>query len=126
MIALRRPSSDFTVRYILQEDVLEELSKKVYAAQERQNNTASEIAFYQKKLAENKKAIANILLAIESGAMTQVLPARLQELENEQTVIQGELSYLKGVRLAFTENRDSLCAAAAPRSSTGRVRAGLP
>ena len=89
------------VRYILQEDVLEELSKKVYAAQERQNNTA----FYEKKLAENKKAIANILRAIESGAMTQALPARLQELENEQTVIQGELSYLKGARLAFTEDQ---------------------
>lgn len=102
---LEKAVVDFTVRYILQEDVLEELSKKVYAAQERQNNTASEIAFYEKKLAENKKAIANILRAIESGAMTQALPARLQELENEQTVIQGELSYLKGVRLAFTEDQ---------------------
>ena len=102
---LEKAVVDFTVRYILQEDVLEELSKKVYAAQERQNNTASEIAFYKKKLAENKKAIANILRAIESGAMTQALPARLQELENEQTVIQGELSYLKGARLAFTEDQ---------------------
>lgn len=102
---LEKAVVDFTVRYILQEDVLEELSKKVYAAQERQNNTASEIAFYEKKLAENKKAIANILRAIESGAMTQALPARLQELENEQTVIQGELSYLKGARLAFTEDQ---------------------
>lgn len=102
---LERAVVDFTVRYILQEDVLEELARKVHAAQERQNDTASEIAFYEKKLADNKKSIANVLRAIESGASTQTLPARLQELENEQAVILGELSFLKGKRLAFTEDQ---------------------
>lgn len=102
---LERAVVDFTVRYILQEDVLEELARKVHAAQERQNDTASEIAFYEKKLADNKKSIANVLRAIESGATTQTLPARLQELENEQAVILGELSFLKGKRLAFTEDQ---------------------
>ena len=102
---LERAVVDFTVRYILQEDVLEELARKVHAAQERQNDTASEIAFYEKKLAGNKKSIANVLRAIESGTTTQTLPARLQELENEQAVILGELSFLKGKRLAFTEDQ---------------------
>lgn len=102
---LERAVVDFTVRYILQENVLEELARKVHAAQERQNDTASEIAFYEKKLADNKKSIANVLRAIESGASTQTLPARLQELENEQAVILGELSFLKGKRLAFTEDQ---------------------
>lgn len=37
--------------------------------------------------------------------MTQTLPARLQELENEQAVILGEISFLKGKRLAFTEDQ---------------------
>lgn len=102
---LERAVVDFTVRYILQEDVLEELARKVHAAQERQNDTTSEIAFYEKKLADNKKSIANVLRAIESGAATQTLPARLQELENEQAVILGEISFLKGKRLAFTEGQ---------------------
>lgn len=102
---LERTVVDFTVRYILQEDVLEELARKVHAAQERQNDTASEIAFYEKKLADNKKSIANVLRAIESGTATQTLPARLQELENEQAVILGELSFLKGKHLAFTEDQ---------------------
>lgn len=96
---------DYTVRYILQEDVLADLARKVYAAQERQNDTASEIDFYEKKLTDNKKAIANVLRAIESGAATQTLPARLQELENEQTVIQGELAFLRGKRLEFSEDQ---------------------
>lgn len=102
---LERAVVDFTIRYILQEEVLEELARKVHAAQERQNDTASEIAFYEKKLADNKKSIANVLRAIESGAATQTLPARLQELENEQAVILGELSFLKGKCLAFTEDQ---------------------
>ena len=102
---LERAVVDFTVRYILQEEVLEELARKVHAAQERQNDTASEIAFYEKKLADNKKSIANVLRAIESGAATQTLPVRLQELENEQAVILGEISFLKGKRLAFTEDQ---------------------
>ena len=102
---LERAVVDFTVCYILQEEVLEELARKVHAAQERQNDTASEIAFYEKKLADNKKSIANVLRAIESGAATQTLPARLQELENEQAVILGEISFLKGKRLAFTEDQ---------------------
>ena len=46
-----------------------------------------------------------MLRAIESGAATQTLPARLQELENEQAVILGEISFLKGKRLAFTEGQ---------------------
>ena len=46
-----------------------------------------------------------MLRAIESGAATQTLPARLQELENEQAVILGELSFLKGKCLAFTEDQ---------------------
>lgn len=102
---LEKAVVDYTVRYILQEDVLADLARKVYAAQERQNDTASEIDFYEKKLTDNKKAIANVLRVIESGAATQTLPARLQELENEQTVIQGELAFLRGKRLEFSEDQ---------------------
>lgn len=90
-----------TVDYILQTEVLEDLAQKVYAAQERQNDTAAEITFYEKKLSDNKKSIANVLRAIESGAATKTLPERLQELENEQTVLQGELTFLKSRRLSY-------------------------
>lgn len=102
---LEKAVVDFTVQYVLQEDVLADLAHKVYAAQEHQNNTAAEIAIYEKKLADNKKAISNVLRAIESGAATQTLPARLQELENEQSIIEGELAYLKGHKLEFSEDQ---------------------
>ncbi len=102
---LEREVVDLTVKYILQVNVLADLAKKVHAAQERQNDTASEIAFYEKKLADNKKAIANILKAIESGVATQTLPERLQELENEQPAIQGEIAYLKAKRFDLSEDQ---------------------
>lgn len=60
---------DMTVNYILKEEVLSDLSKKIYAAQERQNDTDEQIAFYEKKLNDNKKAVTNILKAIESGVI---------------------------------------------------------
>lgn len=90
-----------TVEYILRAEVLKDLAQKVYAAQERQNDTAAEIAFYEKKLSDNKKAITNVLRAIESGAAAKSLPERLQELENEQAVLQGELIFLKCKRLSY-------------------------
>lgn len=102
---LEKAVVDMTVNYILKEEILTDLAKKVYAAQERQNDTEAQIAFYEKKLADNKKSITNVLKAIESGTATKTLPERLQELENEQTVIQGELAYLKGHHLAFEEDQ---------------------
>jgi hypothetical protein len=77
---------------------------KVHAAQVKQNDTSAEIEFYEKKLAENKRAAANVLRAIESGTVTKTLPERLQELENEQTVLEGEISYLKSNRYEFDED----------------------
>ena len=63
------------------------------------------LPFTRRSWQTTKKSIANVLRAIESGTATQTLPARLQELENEQAVILGEISFLKGKRLAFTEDQ---------------------
>lgn len=102
---LEREVVELTVNYILQEKVLQELARKVYAAQEHQNDTAAEIALYEKQLADNKKSIANILKAIESGTATKTLPERLQQLEEEQTVLMGEIAYLKSKKLDFDEDQ---------------------
>ena len=101
---LERAVVDYVIEYILQEEVLAEVAAKVHAAQVKQNDMSAEIEFYEKKLAENKRAAANVLRAIESGAVTKTLPERLQELEKEQTVLEGELSYLKSNRYEFDED----------------------
>jgi len=50
-----------------------------------------DIAFYKAKIADTKKAIKNVAKAIESGAVTKSLPARLKELEDEQEILEAEL-----------------------------------
>ena len=102
---LERKVVTLTVNYILQEGVLRELARKMYVAQERQNDTAAEIALYEKQLADNKKSIANVLKSIESGVATKTLPERLQQLEEEQTVLMGEIAYLKSRKLDFDEDQ---------------------
>lgn len=102
---LEKAVVDMTISHILKKEVLANLAKKIYTIQENQNDTTSEIAFYEKKLTANKKSISNIIKAIESGTATKSLPERLQELENEQAVIQGEIAYLKSFHLAFDEDQ---------------------
>lgn len=94
-----------TVEYILQEDTLRDLAQKVFSSQELQNDPREKIEFYSKKLTENKKASQNVLRAIESGIVTASLPQRLQELEQERQVLEGELVYLKNRRPDFTEEQ---------------------
>lgn len=96
---------DLTVKYILKRDVLEDLTHKVFAAQQRQNDNTAEVELYEKKLRENKTAISNILKAIESGTATKTLPERLKALEDEQLVIQGELAQLKTAHFEFDEDQ---------------------
>lgn len=102
---LENLAADATIKYILQEGTLREVSQKVFAAQELQNDRRAEFDFYNKKLAENKKAIQGILKAIESGVVTESLPARLKELEQERTVLEGEVEYLKAAAPEFTEDQ---------------------
>lgn len=96
---------DLALRYVLQDNILEDLAKKIYTSQELQNDPCREIEFYSKKLAENRKASKNVLKAIESGVLTQSLPERLQELEQERLVIEGELAYLRNRAPDFTEEQ---------------------
>ena len=102
---LEKTVVDLTVRYILKEDILKELVHKLLQKQEQQSSVDEDITFYEKKLSDNKKAIQNILNVIESGVVTQSLPARLKELEEEQAVLQGEVAYLKTKPAEFDEDQ---------------------
>ena len=72
-----------TLKYILQPEVIKYLSNRLSEIQAADKSRDSELVFYQRKIAENKKAIDNMLKAIESGVSTATLPARLRELEME-------------------------------------------
>ncbi len=94
-----------TVNYVFQPGVIKEIAHKVFLRQEKENDTAHELAYFEKKLAENKKAIANILKTIEAGEFAKSLSGRLNTLETEQTAIEGEIAYLKATKFALTEEQ---------------------
>ena len=93
------------IEYILQPDTLEDIVKKVFSFQAAQNAPDRDLELYSKKLSENRKAIQNVIKAIENGVLTKNLPARLQELEEEQTVLEGEIAYLKSKQPEFSEDQ---------------------
>lgn len=92
-----------TVDYIIQPERIVQIAHQLYISQEKADTREADIACYKKKLAENKKAINNILKAVETGLGTTSLLERLQALENEQTAIEREIAYCKTKTFAHTE-----------------------
>ena len=91
-----------TVTAVLQPDVIRHISEKCFEMQLKYREDNSDILFYENRLAEVKKAIKNTLKAIESGVVTKTLPARLQELEQEQESIEAELTIAKATDVVIT------------------------
>lgn len=79
-----------TVKHILQPETIKYLSGRLHEIQLADKSQDEELAFFKRKLAENKKALDNTLRAIESGVETKSLPLRLRELEIEQVHLEKE------------------------------------
>lgn len=79
-----------TLKHILQPDVVKHISERCYEIQLAEHSKNDELDFYKRKIAENKKAIANTLKAIETGVSTTTLPERLRELEIEKLKLEKE------------------------------------
>lgn len=101
---LERAVVQATLDHILQPDVIQWVADAVMAYQEREANSAVLVGL-RDQLAENKKAIGNILKAIEAGIITASTKARLEELEAEssrlESSIDTEESYLTHVERDF-------------------------
>jgi DNA invertase Pin-like site-specific DNA recombinase len=94
-----------TAEYILQPEILDDITEKVWQLQAETDTKDEDIAHYKKKLAENKRASTNILKAIETGIASETLLERLQTLESEKTAIEGELAYLKTATFGLSKSQ---------------------
>lgn len=83
--------------YVLQDDTIEWLADMVmdYARLFRAEDT--QIDYLTAKLAESKKASANIMRAIEAGIFNDQTQARMLELENEQRDLSAKLAAEKAL-----------------------------
>ncbi len=93
--------------YILQEEIIELIADQaVRFADECREQT--QIGKLEADLEVNKKALANILKAIEQGIITATTKDRLIELENEQSAIKYQLDQEKALSQALNYTRDDV------------------
>ena len=94
--------------YILRDDVIEWLANNTmkFAKEYRES---SSIGALEAQLADNKRAVNNMLKAIEQGIITETTKNRLLELEREQAVLTSKLAEENAALINF--NRDDVISA---------------
>lgn len=90
--------------YILRDDVTDWLVDTLIKFQ-KQTSKQGELTLLEEQLSENKKALANIMLAIEQGIITATTKERLLELEGEQSKISGNIAMIKSERISVTKEQ---------------------
>jgi DNA invertase Pin-like site-specific DNA recombinase len=85
--------------HILQDEIIQQLAA-VTAEYSRMHNHPPNIVLLEQELTENKKAIKNLLTAIEQGIITSTTKHRLLKLEEEQSLIIGKLAIEKADLIA--------------------------
>lgn len=77
--------------YVLRDDVIEWVADSVLKFQETLKGQ-SQLAYYQDKLVEVKRSLDNIMKAIEAGAFSNTIQARMKDLEEEEQELQGKIA----------------------------------
>ena len=91
-----------TIAHILQPDAVKHISNKLYDIQLNDKTGEEEVEFFKRRLADNQKALSNIMKIIETGTVTETLPVRLRELELEHAELQMELKSAEARRFVLT------------------------
>ena len=91
-----------TLAHILRPEAINYISGKLYDIQLNDKTGEEEVEFFKRRLADNKKAISNIMQIIETGTVTETLPMRLRELELEHAELQRELQSAESRRIILT------------------------
>lgn len=94
-----------TVEHLMQPELLKDIAHRIWLLQSENDTREDDIAYFKKKLQENRRATDNIVKAVEKGLATETLLERLQTLESEKTAIEGELAYYKATDLGLSEEQ---------------------
>ena len=89
--------------YILQDDVMEWIADSAIQFA-REYREQSSVGSLEAQLADNKRAVKNLLSAIEQGIITESTKGRLLELEREQAVLASKLAEENAALLNFSRD----------------------
>lgn len=95
-----------TVEFVLQPKVMNDLADKLYSLQSDHSEKEEKLAYYKRKLSDNKLAINRILDAIEKGLGEETLLERLQALQDERNAIADEITEIERSPLGAKLSRD--------------------
>ncbi len=85
-----------TVKYILQDEQrIDRIARRCVEVQAANPTTDAELTFMETQLANTKKALANLMAAIEDGIITKTTKQRLQELEAMHEKLEYEIESYK-------------------------------
>jgi len=91
-----------TVQKVLRPDVLKYLSEKLCVLMNADNTDEENIKYCEKKLADNKKAIDNLIQMAMDGLGTKSISDKIKALEAEQLALKGELEHLNRIKFKIT------------------------
>jgi site-specific DNA recombinase len=84
-----------TAKYVLQPGKIEAIAKKCMEVQARDHTQNEELADLQRQLADDEKALNNLVAAMEQGIISKTTKSRLAELEAAKERIEFEIEACK-------------------------------
>ncbi|WP_443954869.1 recombinase family protein [Ruminococcus bicirculans (ex Wegman et al. 2014)] len=76
---------------ILNKETIEFIADRVVEIQRQEQEDKSMLHYYEQQLRDTQSAINNIMKAIEAGIITSSTKSRLFELEEQKSIIEGEI-----------------------------------
>ena len=104
---IERAVAELTQRFILQDEVIEWIADSAMEVL-AQSGSQAELAALEAELAENKKAVKNIMSAIEQGIFTTTTKSRLLELESEISVLESSIALGKAAQENSTVEKERI------------------
>ncbi|MBO5023607.1 MAG: recombinase family protein [Clostridia bacterium] len=95
---LEREVTKIAVMYVLRDDVIQYIARRVVEIQKKENADKSMLKYLNDRLREAEKSIKNIMKAIEAGIITETTQERLLELEATRHDLQIEIEKEKITR----------------------------
>ena len=81
----------YTVQHVLTDENIEQIATRAMEIIEKESADTTYLTSLQEQLKDIKKKIKNLMSAIEQGIITSSTKERLEELENDKNLVEGQI-----------------------------------
>ena len=94
---------DYTIKEALTDEFIDVLAAETYLMIQAENNDA-EIKRLDGLIAENQRAVNNLMQALMLGKASQTILAQIEKLENENKELKDAIEYERALQIEYTYN----------------------